>query len=71
MEEENKNVICTITWTEEDVATALKERLKREPTAEELEKAYDAVYAGQETLKDSSIVKGWEIIDMLLNGDFS
>ena len=71
MAEEEKGVICTITWKEEDIAKALNERLKREPTAEELEQACDTVYAFRETLLDSSIEKGWEVIDMILNGEFS
>ena len=71
MAEEGKGVICMITWKEEDVAETLKERLKREPTTEELEKACDAVFAMKETLLDSSIEKGWEVIDMILNGVFS
>ena len=69
-EQDGKGVICTITWTEDDVKTALKNRLKREPTAEELEQACDAVFSRQETILDSCIEKGWEIIGMILDGDF-
>lgn len=68
--EEKKGVICTITWTEDDVKTALGDRLKRKPTAEEFEQACNAVFSRQKTILDSCIEKGWEIIGMILDGDF-
>lgn len=58
------NIICQITWTEQDIIDAFSSKYSREPTAEELSECIKKLSV--KDFQDRSVEFGWDFINRAL-----
>ena len=59
-DDDNRRIICKITWRIQDIVDNFKDEYGREPTQKEIDAIYECYKAGE--CEDGSISYGWEYI---------